>query len=111
MDAFSLMLCFTAGLAAGAIYFAALWLTIGWFTRQSASPAWLLLGTAIRLALLIGALYWITDGQVERLLAALAGFFLVRFIALRWSRTAGRPHRSATIVSAASENSDAADAR
>ena len=86
MDIPGLVLASAVGLAAGGAYFAALWLTIRWFTQHSPSPAWLLVGAAIRLALLIGVLLWVTDGQVERLFAALAGFFLVRFVALRRGR-------------------------
>jgi F1F0 ATPase subunit 2 len=89
MDIASLALAFVVGLAAGVAYFAALWLTLRWFTRKSPSPAWLLAGAAIRLALLMGVLFWTTDGQIERLVAALAGFFLVRFVALRRMRSDG----------------------
>lgn len=87
MDIPGLTLAFVVGLAAAGAYFAALWVTIRWFTRHAPSPAWLLVGAAIRLALLIGVLFWVTDGQIERLVAALAGFFIVRFVALRRMRS------------------------
>lgn len=90
IDIAALALAFVVGLAAGAAYFAALWLTLRWFTRNSPSPAWLLLGAAIRLALLMGVLFWAADGQVERLVAAVAGFFLVRVVTLRRMRGAGQ---------------------
>jgi len=111
MNAFDLLLAFAAGLAAGSAYFMALWLTIRWFTQRTASPSWLLASAAIRLALLIGVLLWIMDGQIEKLFAALAGFLLVRFVALRRGRAAGRQEPNMTAIPAGSEASDATDAR
>lgn len=108
MDFFGLMFSFCVGLASGLAYFAALWLTIRWFTQRAVSPAWLLVSAAVRLAFLIGVLFWIMDGQIEKLLAALAGFFLVRFVALRRGRAAARRIGD---IPVRSEASDAADAR
>ena len=105
-----LMLAFAVGLAAGIAYFAALWLMVRWFTRGSLAPTWLLVSAAVRLALLIAVLFWIMDGRVERLLAALGGFFLVRFVALWRTRAARRQGRKMTAGPARPEAGDATDA-
>lgn len=110
MDALDLILRFAGGLVAGAAYYLALWLMVRWFTRRSAAPAWLLLGAAVRLALLMGALFWIMGGRPEGLAAALAGFFVVRLAALRWGRSAVHAPPSVGASPRVPESRDAADA-
>lgn len=111
MNVFDLALAFAVGLAAGGVYFAALWLTVRWLADGRLAPAWLLVSAVLRLAFLIGILFWIMDGQADRLLAALAGFLLVRFAAI-WPMR-GRRTRGATGSGSAPtpEASDATDTR
>ncbi len=77
-------LSFAAGLAAGAVYFAGLWLTVRLFTTKRLAPPWLLLSLIVRLAVLVGAFFWIMEAGWERLLAAFGGFIAARLIAT-WS--------------------------
>jgi F1F0 ATPase subunit 2 len=110
MNIAELTLSFVVGLTAGAAYFAALWLTVQRLTRDRLSPVWLLLSAAVRLAFLIGVLFWIMDGQLDRLFAALAGFLLIRFAAIwpiRMSKHRAREPAAITTPEAA----DATDAR
>jgi F1F0 ATPase subunit 2 len=74
----SLGIPFVAGLALGAAYFGALWLTIRRMAWSARPTAWLLASTAVRLGLAVGAFYVIMDGRWERLLACLAGFIVMR---------------------------------
>jgi F1F0 ATPase subunit 2 len=88
MNAFDVALAFVAGSAASAVYFAALWLSVRWFTGGRLALTWLLGSAVIRLALLTGFFFWIMGGHLDRLLAALAGFLLVRY-AVTWPIRAG----------------------
>jgi F1F0 ATPase subunit 2 len=111
MITLDLVLSFIVGLAAGAVYFGALWLTVRWVTRGDLAPAWLLVSAAVRLAFLMGVLFWIMDGQIDRLAAALVGFLLVRLGAiwpLRRNRDV-RARKSGPTIG--TEVSDAADPR
>lgn len=96
MTAIILAFSFIAGVLLGAAYFASLWSVL---QRLSGTerPALLLAGTGIlRVAVLLGGLALISAGEWERLLSALGGFVVVRFIALRWvRRTPGRHSRPA----------------
>lgn len=109
MSPFDLVLSFVAGAAAGAVYLAALWLCIRAVVHGGLSPAWLLASAILRLGALLGALFWIMHGDATRLIAALAGFVMVR-LAATWPRPsidqAARRSRAATHR----EERDAADA-
>jgi len=111
MDIFGLALSFAVGMAAGAAYFAALWLTVRWLARGKLAPAWLLGSAVIRLALLIGVLFWVMNGQADRLLVALAGFLLVRFATVWPIRASQKSSAEAPATASAPEASDANDAR
>jgi F1F0 ATPase subunit 2 len=91
MNILDIAFSFVVGLAMGALYFGALWLTVSRFTHGGMAPAWLLVSAVIRLACLVGVLFWIAGGQVSRLLAALAGFLLVRFVVTWPIRSRGAP--------------------
>lgn len=80
---------FLAGMALGAAYLAALWLTVRRLPRVQNPALWLIAGAALRLAILLPALLWIMDSQWQRLLACVLGFVLVRVAILAWFRTAG----------------------
>lgn len=110
-DMLDLAFSFVVGLAAGAAYLAALWLTVRWFTRGALAPIGLLVSAAIRIALLLVVLFWIMDGQSARLFAALAGFLLVRIATARSIRTDGGRRAGAPGTATTPEVRDATDAR
>jgi len=90
-DPILLGLGLAVGLAAGAIYFAALWRSVRRLPGAARPVRALLLGALVRLALLLPALYLALQAGPAALLGALAGFLLARTAALRWL---GRPHPS-----------------
>jgi F1F0 ATPase subunit 2 len=110
MQILDLALAFIGGMAAGAVYFAALWLTVHRFTHVRFAAVWLLASALLRIAALVGFLLWLSDGDLGRLLAAMAGFVLVR-VAATW--TVGLDRRGGVGVprKPTSEASDAPDAR
>jgi F1F0 ATPase subunit 2 len=78
------ILSFGAGLGIGLFYFGGLWLTTRHLVRAS-RPA-LLIATSFlgRLAISLVAFYMVADGQWERLLVSIAGFFIARFFLMRY---------------------------
>jgi F1F0 ATPase subunit 2 len=83
MNPTHLILSFLAGIAAGSIYFGGLWYTV----RQlptARHPAPLLLGSfALRLALLLGAIYLLASAHWSYLFSAMAGVILARTLLIR----------------------------
>lgn len=86
---------FVAGIGLGALYLAALWVTVRHLARVKHGGIWLLGSAWLRIGLLLAAWYWIADGHWARLLACLGGFVAVRIAATRWAASGTkRPARS-----------------
>lgn len=81
------VMTFTASFAAGAglglLYFFGLWETVRRLPQLRWAPLWLLLSLVLRLALLLGGLYWVGAGDWRRFVAALAGILLMRLLLTR----------------------------
>jgi F1F0 ATPase subunit 2 len=75
---------FFLGLALGAGYLAALWGSVRAVARSGRSPAWLLGGSVLRIGILLALFYLVMNGHLERLLACLGGFIIMRFAVTRW---------------------------
>jgi F1F0 ATPase subunit 2 len=89
IDWVPLVLAGLAGAGLGIVYFGGLWLTVRWLPRTQ-WPGLLTLGSLlVRLGGTLVGFYLVMAGRWERLLACLAGFVLVRFLATSWAR-AGR---------------------
>lgn len=79
----ALLIPFLLGALLGTLYLAALWLTVRRLPRARRPALWLLASTALRLGLLLAGFWYILgDGHWQRLLAALAGFVMVRALTL-----------------------------
>jgi F1F0 ATPase subunit 2 len=79
----TLALAFVAGLALGLFYFGGLWLTVN---RLAAAgrPGLLVLGSMVlRGAVVLAGLWLVMDGQLDRLLACIVGFFIMRTLLIR----------------------------
>jgi F1F0 ATPase subunit 2 len=81
-----LIIPFAGGLLLSGVYFAALWLTVRRLP-QARNPL-LLLGISflLRTAVLLGGFYCLMQGRWERLVACLAGFFIVRTVCVIQTR-------------------------
>jgi F1F0 ATPase subunit 2 len=76
-------LALLAGVALGLFYFGGLWLTVQRVTT-SQRPELLTLGSfVLRMAVTLAGFYWVMDGRWERLVACLAGFFVMRSLLVR----------------------------
>lgn len=72
-----------AGFLTGLFYFGGLWWTVG-RVNAAQSPGLLLLASfMVRTAVAIFAFYLIMGGEWPRLLIALAGFFIGRYVLIR----------------------------
>jgi F1F0 ATPase subunit 2 len=82
MDWMVLLWSALAGVILGVLYFGGLWLTV---QRLAGARHPALLAAAsflVRVLGLSGAVLLVTDGQIERLIALLVGFFLARQVLL-----------------------------
>lgn len=81
-----MILAFVAGLTLGAIFFGGLWFTVR-KTLDAKSPGLLVLVSFIvRGGIVLVGFYFVAAGSWQRLLVALAGFVLARFIVLRLTK-------------------------
>lgn len=74
----ALTVAFVFGAALGLLYFLGLWATVRRLPTLRWAPLWLLASLVLRLALLLGGLYWIGGADWRRFMAALLGIVLVR---------------------------------
>lgn len=78
------ILVFIAGLGIGLFYYGGLWLTVSYIAAERGRGASLLAISFIaRLAITLGLLFVAGGGRLAQLLVAVAGFFIVRFWAVR----------------------------
>jgi F1F0 ATPase subunit 2 len=83
MNTIHLLLSFLAGIFAGGLYFGGLWYTVRQLSTAR-QPALLLLGSfALRLALLLGAIYLLASVHWSNLFSAMAGVLLARTLLIR----------------------------
>jgi F1F0 ATPase subunit 2 len=80
MNIMTLLSAFLAGIGTGVFFFGGLWLTVR-KAAESHHPGRLSLGSFfIRAAISLPVIHFATGGQWQRLVACLAGFFLMRVL-------------------------------
>jgi F1F0 ATPase subunit 2 len=93
--ALGLLSSLIVGIGLGIFYFAGLWLTVKRLPG-SQSPALLVLGSFFgRMVVVLPGFYLVMDGHLERLLASVLGFFIVRAASVRLAM----PHRNSVPAS------------
>lgn len=78
---FALFTALFLGVATGAFFFGGLWLTVRYLLRTRLGAVWFALSYFLRLALAGLVLYWITDHNALRAVAAVSGFFIASVFA------------------------------
>jgi F1F0 ATPase subunit 2 len=86
IEAPSLVLALFAGLVLGAMFFGGLWWTVRRIAEPSASAFGFLGSLLLRMAVVLGGVYWVGDGDWRRLCACLVGFLAARILASRLVR-------------------------
>lgn len=96
-DMRSLIVASVFGLLLGALFFGGLWWTVqhGLTSRQPA--LWLLVSALLRTGIVLAGFYAIGRDDWKRLLVALVGFTVARFIVLWRTRESGQPSKAGKI--------------
>jgi F1F0 ATPase subunit 2 len=83
----TLIMACVAGLMLGAFFFGGLWWTVrrGLVSKQSA--LWFTGSMLLRTSITLVGFYFVGRGNWKRLVAALLGFVIARFIVMRLTRT------------------------
>jgi len=79
-----------AGIVVGLFYFGVMWVTINSLQTARSPGVLLFVSYAGRLVVAVGAFYRIAAGQGPRLVAALIGFVLARFVLIAYIRPGAR---------------------
>lgn len=78
-----LVLAGVAGLLLGAIFFGGLWWTVRKGVSSPRPVLWFLGSLLLRMSIALTGFYVVSDGQWQRLLLCLLGFFMAR-LAVTW---------------------------
>ncbi len=78
-----LLMSFLGGALLGAFYFNSLWKTVKKVTDEGKQGMFMITGYFIRTGIVLAGFYIIMSGSWQRIVAALAGFILVREIMKR----------------------------
>jgi F1F0 ATPase subunit 2 len=71
------------GIMLGMVFFGGLWWTVRRGVASARPARWFVLSLLARVGVVLGGIYLVTDGQWQRLLACLLGFWLARIVVLR----------------------------
>ena len=74
---------FIAGVLLGGVFFGGLWLTVSRGLTSPKAALWFAASSFLRMALVLGGLYFVGIGSLPRLAACLLGFIVVRIAATR----------------------------
>ncbi len=86
-DTLNRILIFIAGMALGVLFFGGLWLTVK-AAVSSTKPALLILGSfVVRIAIVLMGFYFIGAGNWQKLLFALFGFVIARFLVIHFTKS------------------------
>jgi F1F0 ATPase subunit 2 len=78
----------------GLIFFAGLWWTVKKIQTAAQPASWLIVSFVLRVAIVVGGVYWVSHGQWQRVLACTLGILCARFIVLRLTHVSRSQVRS-----------------
>ena len=85
-ETLALVLAWIAGAALGAVFFGVLWWTVR-KSLASARPAlWVFASLLLRMGVTMTGFYFVSDGNWQRLLSCMLGFFMARQLVTRLTR-------------------------
>ena len=79
-------LAFTTGLALGTLFFGGLWITIKKAVTAKIPAIWFFVSFVLRVSITVAGFYYIAAGSLQRLLVALCGFIIARFVITKAAR-------------------------
>jgi F1F0 ATPase subunit 2 len=86
-ETLTLLLAGLAGGLLGMVFFGGLWWTVRRAVSSPRPAVWFLGSLLLRISIVLGGFYFVGHGNWERIVACLFGFFIARFIVMRFSRT------------------------
>ena len=84
-DAPHLLVALSAGGLLGAAFYGGLWWTVGRGVSSSRPATWFLTSMLVRTAIAVMGFYFVSRGDLRRLLACLVGFVVARVVATRFA--------------------------
>ncbi|NNM52496.1 MAG: ATP synthase subunit I [Pseudomonadales bacterium] len=78
-----LVLVLLAGMGLGLVFFGGLWLTVGKIAALQQPGLWFFTSWLLRMTFVLGGIYWIGNGQWQRILICMAGFIAGRMMVFR----------------------------
>lgn len=76
-----------AGLVLGAIFFGGLWWTIRKAMASEKPALWFLGSLLLRMSVALGGFYFVSGGDLKRMLLCVLGFFAARLLVTRLTQT------------------------
>lgn len=82
-EALPLVLALVAGSVLGTIFFGGLWWTVHKSVSSRQPALWVFGSLSLRMSIALAGFYFVSGGQLKRLMACILGFFLAR-LAVTW---------------------------
>ncbi|NMM36529.1 MAG: ATP synthase subunit I [Glaciimonas sp.] len=82
-EALTLMLAWVAGTVLGTIFFGGLWWTVRKSVAARQPALWVFGSLLLRMSIALAGFYFVSGGQLKRLMACILGFFIAR-LAVSW---------------------------
>ena len=79
----ALLLAFGAGLVLGLFYFGGLWWTVNRVATAGQPGLLMLASMLLRGGVVLAGFWLVMDGQLDRLIACVVGFFIMRTVLIR----------------------------
>ena len=87
-ESLMLALAGVAGVALGAMFFGGLWWTIRKAIASEKPALWFLGSLLLRMSVALAGFYFVSGGDLKRMLSCLLGFFMARLLVTRLTRPA-----------------------
>lgn len=90
-EIFNWILALLTGVLLGGFFFGGLWYTIQKGLTAKYPALWFLGSILVRTTVVLAGFYFVSGGQWQRMVAALIGFIVARFVVMRLKRVKAEP--------------------
>lgn len=81
-----MILALVVGFGLGILFFGGLWFTVKKGTNSKTPAIWFVVSSIIRIAITLIGFYYISSGNLRRLLICTGGFIIARFVVMRFTK-------------------------